>query len=37
MAVLKSEFKFLKAYEAEGLLGVCVFLIKVLNHTVRLW
>ncbi|XP_031558056.1 uncharacterized protein LOC116294568 isoform X2 [Actinia tenebrosa] len=28
MAVLRSEFKFLEAYEAEGLLGVCVFLIK---------
>ncbi|KAK3746389.1 hypothetical protein QZH41_018199, partial [Actinostola sp. cb2023] len=28
VAVLRSDFKFLKAYEAEGLLGVCVFLIK---------
>ena len=24
-------FKFMDAYEAEGLLGVCVFLVKVFN------
>jgi len=29
VAVLRSDFKFLQASQAEGLLGVCVFLIKV--------
>ena len=28
-AVFREHFKFLKAHEAEGLLGVCIFLIKV--------
>lgn len=28
-AVFRQHFKFLKAHEAEGLLGVCIFLIKV--------
>ena len=27
--VLKRDYRFLNAYEAEGLLGVCVYLIKV--------
>lgn len=29
-AVFREHFKFLKAHEAEGLLGVCIFLIKVI-------
>ena len=29
LAVLSSEYQFLDAYEAEGLLGVCIFLVKV--------
>ena len=28
-AVLRQNFKFLKAHEAEGLLAICIFLIKV--------
>ena len=29
LAVLRSEYNFMDAYEAEGLLGVCVYLVKV--------
>ena len=32
-AVLDSQYKFMDAFEAEGLLGVCVCLVKVGNNS----
>ena len=35
--MLEAGFKFMDAYEAEGLLGVCVFLVKVKLFCFLIW